>query len=151
MHLEHAAEVAQSCSRSSISFSSFGGRARFSSREHRRGADRGFASARAAGLKRGGMPPVMPPKIRAATACTSIARTIQSWRARHGEMQWVSRVNARAHEQRFFLEAQPIVPIGAAGGRTHYEVLCACSMNTTAAFRPCLHARGRTLQPREPG
>ncbi len=49
---------------------------------------------------------------------------------RHGEMQWVSRVKRALTEQRFFLEAQPIVPIarfGAAGesggGLPHYEVL----------------------------
>ncbi len=44
---------------------------------------------------------------------------------RHGEMQWVARVKRALIERRFFLEAQPIVPIGAAAGasRPHYEVL----------------------------
>ncbi len=42
---------------------------------------------------------------------------------RHGEMQWVSRVKRALVEQRFFLEAQPIVPLGAEAARVHYELL----------------------------
>jgi len=42
---------------------------------------------------------------------------------RHGEMQWVSRVKRALSEQRFFLEAQPIVPVADGKGRVHYELL----------------------------
>jgi len=42
---------------------------------------------------------------------------------RHGEMQWVSRVKRALVENRFFLEGQPIVPMDAANGRKHYELL----------------------------
>ena len=42
---------------------------------------------------------------------------------RHGEMQWVSRVKRALAEQRFFLEAQPIVPLGGDVTRVHYELL----------------------------
>ncbi len=41
----------------------------------------------------------------------------------HGEMQWVSRVKRALSEQRFFLEAQPIVPMKGGNGRAHYELL----------------------------
>jgi diguanylate cyclase (GGDEF)-like protein/PAS domain S-box-containing protein len=43
---------------------------------------------------------------------------------RHGEMQWVARVKRALTEQRFFLEAQPIVPIAPdSASLPHYEVL----------------------------
>ena len=43
---------------------------------------------------------------------------------RHGEMQWVSRLNRSLHEDRFELFFQPIVPIlDGQGSRRHYEVL----------------------------
>jgi diguanylate cyclase (GGDEF)-like protein/PAS domain S-box-containing protein len=43
---------------------------------------------------------------------------------RHGEMQWVSRVKRALQEDRFFLEAQPIVPVCAdPDGPTDYELL----------------------------
>ncbi|HKE43289.1 MAG TPA: EAL domain-containing protein [Steroidobacteraceae bacterium] len=42
---------------------------------------------------------------------------------RHGEMQWVSRVKRALSDQRFFLEAQPIVPLGNGDARVHYELL----------------------------
>lgn len=47
---------------------------------------------------------------------------------RHGEMQWVARVKRALNENRFFLEAQPIMPIGgSSGGNGHglhnYELL----------------------------
>lgn len=43
---------------------------------------------------------------------------------RHGEMQWVARVKRALNENRFFLEAQPIVPIGGDGrDLRNYELL----------------------------
>ena len=43
---------------------------------------------------------------------------------RHGEMQWVSRVKRALSEQRFFLEAQPVVPLAdGPEARVHYELL----------------------------
>ncbi len=42
---------------------------------------------------------------------------------RHGEMQWVARVKRALTEHRFFLEAQPIIPIDAQNGIKHYEIL----------------------------
>jgi diguanylate cyclase (GGDEF)-like protein/PAS domain S-box-containing protein len=42
---------------------------------------------------------------------------------RHGEMQWVARVKRALTEQRFFLEAQPIVPVAKGSERVHYELL----------------------------
>jgi diguanylate cyclase (GGDEF)-like protein len=45
---------------------------------------------------------------------------------RHGEMQWVARVKRALSENRFLLEAQPIVPIagdGAASAAPSYELL----------------------------
>lgn len=42
---------------------------------------------------------------------------------RHGEMQWVTRVKRALTENRFFLEAQPIIPIDPALGHKHYEIL----------------------------
>ncbi len=42
---------------------------------------------------------------------------------RHGEMQWVSRVKRALTENRFFLEAQPIMPLGGDEARLHYELL----------------------------
>ncbi|MGH8178155.1 MAG: EAL domain-containing protein [Steroidobacter sp.] len=43
---------------------------------------------------------------------------------RHGEMQWVARVKRALNENRFFLEAQPIVPIaGNADAPRNYELL----------------------------
>jgi diguanylate cyclase (GGDEF)-like protein/PAS domain S-box-containing protein len=45
---------------------------------------------------------------------------------RHGEMQWVARVKRALHENRFLLEAQPIVPIAGEGARADarsYELL----------------------------
>lgn len=43
---------------------------------------------------------------------------------RHGEMQWVARVKRALSDNRFFLQAQPIVPIqGDNQGRRNYELL----------------------------
>jgi diguanylate cyclase (GGDEF)-like protein/PAS domain S-box-containing protein len=42
---------------------------------------------------------------------------------RHGEMQWVARVKRALQEDRFFIEAQPIVPIAGARDRLDYELL----------------------------
>jgi diguanylate cyclase (GGDEF)-like protein/PAS domain S-box-containing protein len=42
---------------------------------------------------------------------------------RHGEMQWVARVKRALIENRFFLEAQPIIPVNPESGRKHYELL----------------------------
>ncbi len=42
---------------------------------------------------------------------------------RHGEMQWVARVKRALTERRFFLEAQPIMPIVPAAGGRHFELL----------------------------
>jgi diguanylate cyclase (GGDEF)-like protein/PAS domain S-box-containing protein len=43
---------------------------------------------------------------------------------RHGEMQWVARVKRALNDNRFFLEAQPIVPLqGDGDGRRNYELL----------------------------
>ncbi|HEY7379250.1 MAG TPA: EAL domain-containing protein [Steroidobacteraceae bacterium] len=42
---------------------------------------------------------------------------------RHGELQWVSRVKRALNDQRFFLEAQPIVPVADQEARVHYELL----------------------------
>lgn len=42
---------------------------------------------------------------------------------RHGEMQWVARVKRALGENRFFLEAQPIIPVNPEGGSKHYEIL----------------------------
>ena len=43
---------------------------------------------------------------------------------RQGEMQWVARVKRALEESRFFLEAQPIVPVqGSGGGLRNYELL----------------------------
>ncbi|HZF26516.1 MAG TPA: EAL domain-containing protein [Steroidobacteraceae bacterium] len=42
---------------------------------------------------------------------------------RHGEMQWVSRVKRALSDQRFFLEAQPIMPLSGDDARVHYELL----------------------------
>jgi diguanylate cyclase (GGDEF)-like protein len=43
---------------------------------------------------------------------------------RHGEMQWVSRLNRALEENRFVLYCQPIVPIARDTGKpTHFEVL----------------------------
>ena len=41
---------------------------------------------------------------------------------RHGEMQWVTRINRALEDNRFCLYAQPIVPLSDSGER-HYEVL----------------------------
>ena len=41
---------------------------------------------------------------------------------RHGEMQWVSRINRALEDGRYCLYAQPIVPLNDSGQR-HYEVL----------------------------
>ena len=41
---------------------------------------------------------------------------------RHGEMQWVSRLNQALDEDRFCLYAQPIVPLDNSGSK-HYELL----------------------------
>jgi len=43
---------------------------------------------------------------------------------RHGEMQWVSRVKRALGDNRFFLEAQPVVPLNGDGRGLHnYELL----------------------------
>jgi diguanylate cyclase (GGDEF)-like protein len=42
---------------------------------------------------------------------------------RHGEMQWVARVKRALEENRFFLEAQAIVPVVSTGGLRNYELL----------------------------
>jgi diguanylate cyclase (GGDEF)-like protein/PAS domain S-box-containing protein len=42
---------------------------------------------------------------------------------RHGEMQWVARVKRALEENRFFVEAQAIVPVVSAGGLRNYELL----------------------------
>jgi EAL domain-containing protein (putative c-di-GMP-specific phosphodiesterase class I) len=42
---------------------------------------------------------------------------------RHGEMQWVARVKRALNENRFFLEAQPIVPVSENRGMRNYELL----------------------------
>jgi diguanylate cyclase (GGDEF)-like protein/PAS domain S-box-containing protein len=43
---------------------------------------------------------------------------------RHGEMQWVARVKRALNDNRFFLEAQPIVPVqGDSRGKRNYELL----------------------------
>ncbi|HKE93189.1 MAG TPA: EAL domain-containing protein [Povalibacter sp.] len=42
---------------------------------------------------------------------------------RHGEMQWVARVKRALVEERFFLEAQPIVPVSGNSGLRSYEML----------------------------
>jgi EAL domain-containing protein (putative c-di-GMP-specific phosphodiesterase class I) len=42
---------------------------------------------------------------------------------RHGEMQWVSRVKRALSENRFFLEAQPILSLQDDGAPRHYELL----------------------------
>lgn len=47
---------------------------------------------------------------------------------RHGEMQWVARVKRALNDNRFFLEAQPIVPLQGQGddkrdGKRNYELL----------------------------
>jgi diguanylate cyclase (GGDEF)-like protein len=42
---------------------------------------------------------------------------------RHGEMQWVARVKRALLEDRFFVEAQPMVPIATATGPLDYELL----------------------------
>lgn len=41
---------------------------------------------------------------------------------RHGEMQWVARINAALEDNRFHLYAQPIVPLGGSNEK-HYELL----------------------------
>ena len=41
---------------------------------------------------------------------------------RHGEMQWVSRINQALEKDRFCLHAQPIVPLDNSRQR-HYEIL----------------------------
>jgi diguanylate cyclase (GGDEF)-like protein/PAS domain S-box-containing protein len=42
---------------------------------------------------------------------------------RHGEMQWVARVKRALSENRFFLEAQPILPLQDDSAPRHYELL----------------------------
>ena len=42
---------------------------------------------------------------------------------RHGEMQWVSRINQALEEQRFILFSQAIVPLGDNGHKPHMELL----------------------------
>jgi diguanylate cyclase (GGDEF)-like protein/PAS domain S-box-containing protein len=42
---------------------------------------------------------------------------------RHGEMQWVARVKRALQEDRFFVEAQPMVPIVPSSGPFDYELL----------------------------
>ena len=43
--------------------------------------------------------------------------------ARHGEMQWVSRINQALEENRFQLYFQPIVPLQNVNEKTHVEIL----------------------------
>jgi EAL domain-containing protein (putative c-di-GMP-specific phosphodiesterase class I) len=42
---------------------------------------------------------------------------------RHGEMQWVARVKQALAENRFYLDAQAIVPVSGSGGLRNYELL----------------------------
>jgi diguanylate cyclase (GGDEF)-like protein/PAS domain S-box-containing protein len=42
---------------------------------------------------------------------------------RHGEMQWVARVKQALADNRFYLDAQAIVPVSGSGGLRNYELL----------------------------
>ena len=65
---------------------------------------------------------------------------------RHGEMQWVARVKRALNENRFLLEAQPIVAI-ASGSRRQldapraYELLLRMRDETAASCRPAPSCR----------
>jgi diguanylate cyclase (GGDEF)-like protein/PAS domain S-box-containing protein len=56
---------------------------------------------------------------------------------RHGQMQWVSRINQALIEDRFRLDFQPIVPLsGEAGAGTHYELLVRMESETGGRVPP---------------
>ena len=71
---------------------------------------------------------------------------------RHGEMQWVARVKRALNENRFLLEAQPIVPIQDTATRAsprHERTSCSCACATGRQHRAARRfpAGGRALQP----
>ncbi|MBO8085225.1 MAG: EAL domain-containing protein [Marichromatium sp.] len=55
---------------------------------------------------------------------------------RHGEMQWVSRINLALEQARFGLAFQPIVPVNGDGDGAHYELLLRMYDDDGAAVMP---------------
>jgi diguanylate cyclase (GGDEF)-like protein len=69
---------------------------------------------------------------------------------RHGEMQWVARVKRALNENRFFLEAQPIVPTwkpARTARRASYELLVRMRELDWRVVPPAHSCRSRALQP----